>query len=177
MGSVADEEIEGARIVREGPEAEGRDSRGLEDGIVAHDAIPDLLFGFVDFMVHEGLLHDGEAHGTPAGGDHVVDERGFEGRPRLEFIAERLGELGEFGFGFGFEEDGFAEGTVTDGVLRGVAFALGRDRSAGFGAVDTGGLELSGGLHGLGVACARTEFSDKAKSLLITQEKINGWHR
>lgn len=145
-GFIAVQELECVGIIGEGAKGKGGSRFLLNCGVAVFGGV---LF---DFTVHERLLHDGHAHSPPAGGNHVVDEGVFERGLGLEFVAERLGESVEFGVGFGLEENRFGEGSVAGGVLSGGVLAGARGRSAGFGVVDTGSLELLFGSHGNGVS-------------------------
>lgn len=71
---------------------------------------------------------DGELFDLETGEVGVGEEVGFEA---MEELVEAL-------FGLAREEDGLSAETMGDGIERGAAFALGRDRPAGERAVGAG---------------------------------------
>src|SRR5437762_13655509 len=65
----------------------------------------------------------------------------------LEFIHKVAEAVAEAGNGFDFEDDGFGEQVMTDGVTGGELFTLDGDRTMGARAVSTGGVDLLLGSH------------------------------
>jgi len=98
-------------------------------------------------IIHAGLFHAHDAQLTPAGGGHVLDERVFDDGLGLEFLAKVGEKLEEANLGLAFEHDGAGEQTVSQGVLGGGELPGRGDRTAGFGAVGTGGVDLTFGTH------------------------------
>ncbi len=137
---VADEEVERAGVAAEGLEGEGCAGRVV---FAASDGIGLLA----DLVFHGGLFHAPEAELPPAGHGHFFDQSVFDRGFGLEFLVDVGDDFEEALFEFAFQDYGFGEETVFDGVGGGVAFAFGRDGPAGFGSVDTGGLDLTFGSH------------------------------
>ena len=144
-GFVAVDEFEGAGIVAEGAEGEGGAGGGLfgwvqcgRDGYIGLAA---------HLVVHGGLFHAPDAHLTPAGDGHILDEGLLERGARLEFLGESGEESAEAILGLAFENDGGGEHAMRDGVAGGGEFALGSGRAVGFAAVGAGCLLLEIGAH------------------------------
>ncbi len=137
---VADDQVERAGVAAEGLEGKGCASRvafAASDGI---GLLADLVF-------HGGLFHAPEAELPPAGHGHFFDQRVFDRGFRLEFLVDVGDDFEEAFFEFAFQDYGFGEETMFDGVGGRVAFSFGRYRPLGFGSVDTGGLDLTFGAH------------------------------
>ena len=100
-----------------------------------------------DLLVHGGFFHAPQAELSPAGYSHLLDEGVFDGGFGLELVLYFGEDFEEAVATLGFEHDGFGEHAVLYGVAGGVAFALGRDGSAGPGSVGTGGLDLTFSSH------------------------------
>ena len=83
-GFVAVDEFEGAGIVAESAEGDGGDGGGVlggfERGGVRDRGLP------AHFVFHARLFHAPDAHLTPAGDGHVLDEGLLEGGLRLELF-------------------------------------------------------------------------------------------
>ena len=137
---VADEQVERAGVAAEGLEGQGGSGGGVFAASDAAGLLADLVF-------HGGFFHAPEAELTPAGHGHFFDQGVFDRGFRLEFLVDAGDNVEEAVFEFAFQDDGFGEETVFEGVRGGVAFAFGRDGPAGFGSVDTGGLDLTFGAH------------------------------
>jgi hypothetical protein len=129
---VAVEEIEDAGVV----------SQVLESGGGAVDRGGGRrLTGHFEFEA--GLLEAEYAEMAPTGDGHGFDQGGFGEGAWLEFGDEAGVELLEAVLGLAFEDDGLGQEAVADAVLGGDGFAFFRDRPAGFGAVDAGGIEAA----------------------------------
>jgi len=76
---------------------------------------------------------------TPPGQGHGSDQRMLDFGLRLERALEGGEEGGELAGGFRVGEKSSGSQAVLMAITRGVGFADGGDRSAGFGAVGTGG--------------------------------------
>ncbi|MCX6610979.1 MAG: hypothetical protein NTW74_09020 [Acidobacteria bacterium] len=89
------------------------------------------LFGdyFFDGLIEAHLDERCDAATTPDGLDELVDEFEFGWGLGLEFIENFLSQIFEDAGVFGFEDVGFAVGTVAERVEAGFKFAF-----AGFGA-------------------------------------------
>jgi hypothetical protein len=120
----------------------------------------------IELVVEGGGFNGPDAEETPAGGGHGFDQRFFEGGLRLEFSGEVSDELEEAGLVLDLESQGVAEDAVTGGVVGGGAFALGRNRSAGFDAVGTGRLALLVGSHDRGFITRGKCHSEKCGEFL-----------
>src|ERR1700685_3075777 len=79
-----------------------------------------------------GLSHAPDAHLTPAGDGHVLDEGLLERGARLEFLDESGEESAEAILGLASENDGGGEQSMSDGVAGGGESALGSGRAMGF---------------------------------------------
>jgi hypothetical protein len=144
-GVVTIDEFERAGIVTESAVGEGGAGGGIlgwvqirrvrHRGLAAH------------FVFQAGLLHAPDAHLTPAGDGHVLDEGLLEGRLGLEFFEERGEESEKAIRGLAAENDGGGEHTVSDGVAGGGEFAHRCDRAMGFTAVGAGCVLLTFGTH------------------------------
>lgn len=104
---------------------------------------------------HAGFLHSPQAHLTPLGDDHFLDEHGFDGRDRLQFLSERAMELIEAGARFAVENDGAGEHASAPVGVGGIAFSLRGDRPAGLGSIETGCFDLFFGSHTTGLSYRR----------------------
>jgi hypothetical protein len=156
---VAIEEFEGAGVVGEIGKGEGsvhgRDLVVLLIGVRVAGAL--LYVDGVDVVGH---LDAPEAAATPVGDRHDFDETALDGVFRLEEFVEFGKKFGEAWSRLAGENDGGGEQAVTGGILGGAGAALrcdrpvgvdgvgggdgftdGRDRSAGFFPVSTGGFD------------------------------------
>jgi hypothetical protein len=161
---ITDEQVKGTGI------AERAEGQGCSGRVVF--AASDGTGLIADLMVHGGLFHAPEAELTPAGDGHLFDEGAFDRAFRLKLLFQIGEDLEEALFEFAFQDDGFGEQAVFDGVAGGVVFALGRDGSAGPGSVSTGGLDLTFGAHCDFVIAWRTADPAKLGSILLISREI-----
>jgi hypothetical protein len=133
---VTIDEFERAGIVTESAEGECGAGGGGAAGVavtawVRYSGV--RHFGLSAHLVlHAGLLHTPDAHLTPAGDGHVLDEGFFERGLRLEFFEESGEKPKKAIRGLAFENYGAGQHTVSDGVTGGGELALRSDRAAGF---------------------------------------------
>ncbi|HTA41083.1 MAG TPA: hypothetical protein VK789_01475 [Bryobacteraceae bacterium] len=137
---VAVEEFERMRIVAEGTKGEGRDGGGVFGRFRSAGLTADLV-------IRGGLFHAPNAQLAPADDGHVLDERGFDGYPGLEFFVESGQQLSETLDGFSFENDCAGEQAVNYGVTGRGWFAFGSFGAVGFGSVAAGCMDLTFGTH------------------------------
>jgi hypothetical protein len=109
---------------------------------------------------------------TPAGGDHDFDEGFLEGSFGLESGEEGVVEGAETVLRLDVENEGTGEQAVLVRVAGGVEFAGGRDWSAGFGAVDAGGVDLRFSSHANDVAQAESSLREIGGNLVDLRENI-----
>jgi hypothetical protein len=108
---VAIDKFERAGVVAEGAEGDGRAGGGVlgwvEAGRVRQFRLP------AHFALHAGLFHAPDAHLTPAGDGHVLDEGLLEGGLRFEFFEQKGKEPQKAIRGLAFENDGVGEHAMT----------------------------------------------------------------
>jgi hypothetical protein len=149
---IADEAGEVAAVEGEGVGVVGK---GLEGARAAFALVRGRREGgalVVHFLIEEGGFDAAVAAGAPLGGDHLVDEAGFDGVSGLEAVEVALADEVEGRGACVAQEEVFLGGEAVDG---GVA---GRDGLAGFGegpfgvaTVAAGGFELFPGPLALGL--------------------------
>jgi len=143
---VTVDQIESAGIVTESAEGEGRAGGVVGMLDVGRNRVRD--FGLpADFVVHAGFFHAPDAHLTPAGDGHVVDERFLERGLGLEFLVQGGDELVKAIRGLALENDCAGEHAMLEGVAGGGELAFLSDGAAGFGAVGAGCLLLTFSTH------------------------------
>jgi hypothetical protein len=106
------------------------------------------VFALADLVGDAGGFESPETELAPAADGHGFDEGGFDAGAGLELGFEFGEEVGETAGGFAFNEDGFSEHVMADGIAGGDEFAFGGFGAAGFCAVAAGGLDAEIGVHG-----------------------------
>jgi hypothetical protein len=106
-GLVAIDQLERTRVI--GQSAEGDGGAGRRVLVGKGRGIFELA---AHLVLNAGFLESADAHLSPAGSDHELDE-GFLKRPfGFEFLEELVEEFAKTYFGLGVEEDGGGEQSV-----------------------------------------------------------------
>jgi hypothetical protein len=131
-----------ARLISEDLAGTGRAADGVVSEVVVASLAAEAVFG--DLVSDSDLFEALDAHLTPTGYGHGLDELDFDGGFGGEFLVEAIEEPLEPIVGFAFENDGSGEEAVNGAVEGGVDFAPGGQGAAGFFAVSArgGGLFL-----------------------------------
>jgi len=106
---VTDDQVERAGVAAEGLEGKGCASRVAFASADGGGLLADLVF-------HGRLFHAPEAELSPAGHGHFFDQGVFDRGFRLEFLVDVGDDLEEALFEFTFQDYGFGEETMFEGV-------------------------------------------------------------
>ena len=118
MGSevlaVAERVVTDDHVERAGVAAEGLEGQGCAGGVAF--AASDGIGLLADLVFHGSLFHAPEAELSPAGYGHFFNQGVFDGGFRVELLVDVGDDFEEALFEFAFQDYGFGEETMFDGV-------------------------------------------------------------